>query len=149
MTIIDVFFHLQALSFVTLILHVMLFCSMICSALAQSSQSTTYSMQPHFAGSHQPAQAYPPTSQYVPPPQPAYPPQLAYPPTNPSQYASPSAPYYPPVSGPPSAPVQPPANASSYASDQPPSYESAVTSQYKSHVSSGDPPNESKTGIVP
>ena len=116
---------------------------MICTALAQSSQRTTYSTQPHFAALHQPAQAYPPTSQYVPPL------QSAYPPTNPSQYASPSAPYYPPVSVPPSVPVQPPANAPSYASDQPPPYELAVTSQYKSHVPSGDPPNESKTGIVP
>ena len=122
---------------IALILHVMVLCTIVCFALAQSSQSTTYSTQPHFAASHQPAQAYPPTSQYVPPPQPTYPP------TNSSQYASPSAPYYPPVSVPPSAPVQPQANASSYASDQPPSYESAVKSQYKSHVSSGDPPNES------
>ena len=122
-----------------MIFHVKLFCATICSALGRIGDP----IEPHFAASHQPAQAYPPTSHYVPPPRPAYPP------TNPSQYASPSAPYYPPVSVPPSAPVQPPANASSYASDQPPSYESAVTSQYKSHVPSGDPPNESNTEIVP
>ena len=114
--LIDVFFDLQALSFLTLVLHMILFYVMICSVLRRIGNP----IQPHFATSHQPAQAYPPTSQYVQPSQPAYPP------TNPSQYASPSAPYYPPVSVPPSAPVEPPANTPSYASDQPPPYESTV-----------------------
>ena len=147
--VVDVFVDLQALSFITLMLLVMLFCSTICTGIGQYSQRTTYSILPHFATSYQSIHGgYPPanTSQYAPPPQPSYPPA-----NPPSQYVSPSAPYYPPANVPshmlPGAPVQPPANAPSYTSAEPPSYESAVTSQYKS--SSGDPPDESKTGIIP
>ena len=145
MIITNVFFDLQALSLFMVILHMILFCLVICTAIGQCSQTNMYSTQSHFATSHQPTHIYPPTttSQLL-PPGPSY---LS---TNPpSQYVPPSAPYYPPANVPPhmSALVQPPANAPSYTSAEPPSYESVVTSQYIKS-SSGDPPGESKTGIV-
>ena len=85
----------------------------------------------------------------------------AYPSVDPSQYVTPSAPNCPPANVPPSvavsshvtpsATVQPPANTPWYASAEPPPYEIALTlrKEYQHKPSSSDPPNESKTGIVP
>ena len=88
-------------------------------------------------------------------------PEPAYPSVDPSQYVTPSAANYPPANVPPivavssdvtpSAPVQPSANTPWYASAKPPPYEIALTlrKEYQPKPSSSDPPNESKTGIVP
>ena len=128
-------------------------CSVICGTAQKACPARetgfTTSTHRHFATSHRPTHAPTPvnTSQSVPLAEPVYPP------TNPSQYVSPSAPYPPvPVSSHVSlsAPVESPATASSYTSAEPPPYELAVTLKYKSqHVPTGDPTNESTTGIAP
>ena len=141
------------MSTMSMMLYLGLCCSVICGAAQKACPvyETGFTMSPQrrFATSHRPTHSCTPvnTSQSIPPPEPVYPP------TNPSQYVSPSAPYPPvPVSSHvlPSAPVESPVTASSYTSAEPPPYELAVTLNYKSQrLPTGDPTNESTTGIAP
>ena len=141
------------MSIISMMFYLGLCCSVVCGAAQKACPARetglTTSTHRRFATSHRPTHSHTPANalQSIPPPDPVYPP------TNPSQYVSPSAPYPPvPVSShvSPSAPVDSPAIASSYTSAEPPPYELAVTLKYKSqHVLTGDPPNESTTGIAP